>query len=318
MKRGLTNEQNQGEQSGGSNSAALRTSPLTFPTEMPLTKDSVKNFYSIISSEAAHFFGLSLDIKARTTSYFGFRGEFTPFEVPYCHATAVYAGDSRIAFFDYSGCVFGVVDAQDGRLLWDQSIESPGDLDCLWADPESSTLRVQLKKSVHTFDITTGEQTNETRIAGTLKASGPGYDVVSSGKSIAVRTRSGELQFKSANGIQEIRKLDSVLTIVEWQGPARVIDLDSGSMLFEAIPEPGSQFSQIHYTPNGPVVLTQHFFDQPILTDVRFYESASANRWEDSTIGMSGNYAILSTGRQIAYATRGIYDSKSGAKISDF
>lgn len=285
---------------------------------MSLTENSMMNFYSVVASEAAPFFGLSLDIKNRTTSYFGFRGEFIPFEVPYRHGEAIYAGDSRIAFFDYSGCAFGVVDAQEGRLLWEQTIRSPSDLTCLWADPEGSTIRVQLKRSVHTLDIATGAQTNQVQIAGTLKASGPGYDVVSSGKNIAVRTRYGDLQFKSANGIREIRKFDSVLTMVEWQGPARLIDLNSGSTLFEATPEPGSQFSQIHYTPNGPVVLTQHFFDQPILTDVRFYESSSADRWEDSTIGMSGNHAILSNGREIAYATRGLYDSKSGAKISDF
>jgi hypothetical protein len=285
---------------------------------MPLTEDIVKNFYSVVASEAAPFFGLSLDTKARRTAYFGFRGEFTPFEVRHCHTNAVYAGDSRIAFFDYSGCAFGVVDVREGRLLWEQTIRSPGDLNCLWPDPEESILRVQLKKAIHTFAIATGEQTNQSQILGMLEASGPGYEVVSNGKNITVRTRAGELHFKSANGIQQIRKLDSVLTIVEWQGPARVIDLDFGSTLFEATPEPGSQFSQIHFIPDGPVVLTQHFFDQPILTDVRFYESSTAERWNDSTVALSGNYAILSNGREIAYATRGIYDPRSGSKISDF
>jgi hypothetical protein len=285
---------------------------------MPLPKDSFENFYSVVASDADSFFGLSLDTDAKVTTYVGFRGEFSPFEVAHCHATAVYAGGSRIAFFDYSGCVFGVVDAHLGKLLWEQAIKSPSDLSCLWADPQDSVLRVQLKKSVYIFDITTGEQTDESPIVGTLEASGTGYEVLSKGKTIAIRTRSGDLQFKSANGIREIRRMGSALGIIEWQGPARVIDLDSGVTIFEATPELGSQFSRLHHAPNGPVILTQHFFDQPVLTNVRFYESPWADHWGDSTIGMSGNYEILPGGREIAYATRGIYDTNSGQKIGDF
>lgn len=224
----------------------------------------------------------------------------------------------RIAFFDYSGCVFGVVDAIEGRILWTQPIKSPSDLECLWTEPSESFIRVQLNKSVILYDIATGAKYYESKMDGCLKAAGPDYAVVAMGKKLSVRTKAGELQFKLVNSVQSFVRFGSVLGFIERQGPARAIDIEAGKIVFEAVPELASEFSQIHYGSGGIVILTQHFFDQPILTDVRIYENASVNQWHDSTIAMSGNYAILSNGREIAFATRKIYDPKSGEQIDSF
>lgn len=278
----------------------------------------MESFYSVVASENDSFFGLKLNLNKRSTTYVNFRRAGCPFEVAHCHATTAYAGNDRIAFFDYSGCVFGVVDALEGRILWTQSIKSHSDLKCLWAEPGESFIRVQLNKSFISYDITTGAKYEESKIDGILKAAGPDYAVVAMGGKLSVRTKAGELQFKLSNSVQSFVRFGSVLGVIERQGPARAIDLEAGKIVFEALPEPASEFSQIHYGSGGIVILTQHFFDQPILTDVRIYDNPSVNKWHDSTIAMSGDYAILSNGREIAFATRGIFDPKSGEQIGSF
>lgn len=287
--------------------------------KMAVIHDTFKNFFSMVASEDDDsFFGLARDLDERTTTYVGFRGNYRPFKLPYGHSEAVYAGQSKIAFFAYSDRVFGMIDALEGRILWEKSSGSSGDFVNICADTRQSFVRVQLKKSVSSFDILTGAEVDVTQIKGALQAAGPDYSVVSTRKAFVVRTPGEELQFKSANGIRSVRRFGKHLATIEVQGPARVIDLERRTVLFEAMPEAGSQFSQIHYTHGGPIVLTQHYFDQPFLTDVRIYESIFADRWADATIGKSGSYAILSNGREIAYVTRKLFDPMTGRKIGDF
>lgn len=284
-----------------------------------MSEDSIVAFSVVLAcDEDDAFFGLKFDLVQRSTTYLSFRRNHRPFTVPHCHNNAVYAGESRVAFFDCSNCAFGVVDVGEGRILWEQAIRSPGNLKCIWTDGRDGLLQVQLLTKILTLDVETGETVGETRTRATLEAGGTDYSVLSRRKIVTVATRGGELEWKAANGIRMVKRFGSHLAVIEWQGPARVIDLSAGTIVFEAVPDSGSQFAGIHYSHEGPIILPQHFFDDSSGDHVRRYENVSAEKWNLSRIEMSGSFAILSTGREIAYGTRGLYDPVSGNKIGKF
>lgn len=278
---------------------------------------TIANFSHVIADDDSDAF-LGIHLNRPGSMIVPFRSSWQPFEVRHVLSDAKFTESSRISFYDYSGLTSGIIDLEKQRVLWHKTVSQTSDLMVIWRGDRDGEVVYQQKRKVVTADIETGEILREETVEGRLNAAGPGWKLREYRGYMFLKSGGKEFRFRSKNGIRATRMFSGLLTIVESQGPLWVLDLAEMRTVFKAMPEPGSQFCNACLATDGSMVLTQHFFDEPMITRVRYYEDLSTGQWSASQIDLSGEYAIPRGGWEIAYATRKRYIPQTGEFIGTF
>jgi|GEM_PF-6922684 len=216
----------------------------------------------------------------------------------------------EVGFYDYRNSILGVVHLLKEKLIWKKTLKEP-DLVYVgkWLNEQ---MAFQIGKEIVIVNAQTGEQLRKEFSQGVLRGGGYGWSLFQENDSLCLKTLKGELTYKRKNSMGVVTQIENYVVFIERQGPLRVVDLRSGTLIFEQIPESGSEFADVYISPGNDVIFTQHFFDRPGDTIVHRHNNWGATGVKEFCIPCSGWYIFVELGNKIVFTNKEVYSTISG------